>query len=84
MTNKNILNEVKRKPNNKVRLNVGRCEKPEEEMNFLQAFIILLLTVFAFAGLFMLVQRAMDINALNNCEEHRDCAEVIRDINGRE
>ena len=49
----------------------------EKEMNFLQAFIILLLAIFAF----FLLQRAMDINALQNCEEKRDCAEVIRDIN---
>ena len=78
MKTKNILNEVKRKPNNKILLNIGLCEKPEKEMNFLQAFIILLLAVFFFFAF----QRATDIRALNNCEIHGDCAEVIRDING--
>lgn len=95
----NILNERPRRKNNKKALaEISRMKsiafendikrasssflevkKPEKEMNFLQAFIILLLAVFAF----FLLQRAWDIHALNTCELHGDCAEVIRDINGK-
>jgi len=55
-----------------------RYIEKEPEMNFLQAFIILLLAIFSF----FLLQRALDIHALNTCEAKGDCAEVIRDING--
>lgn len=79
----NILGERKRKPNNKILLNIGLCEKPEPEMNFWQALVLLVVVFLALYTCFVLTQRAVDINALNNCEEKGDCVEVIRDINAR-
>lgn len=77
---KNILNEVKRKPNNKILLNVGLCEKPE--MNFAQALSVIIIVIVAFGILFPLVLRAVDTYLLSNCEIHNDCSKIIRDING--
>ena len=78
---KNILGERPRNKNNKkILLNIGLCEKPQP-MSKVKAFIIIALTLLAFVGFFKVSQRAMDIHALNTCEQYGDCAEVIRDIN---
>lgn len=89
MKNKNILGERPRKKNNKkidtnadVYIFSPQHGKPQP-MSKVQAFIIIALTLLAFVGLFKLSQRAMDIHALNTCEQYGDCAEVIREINGR-
>ena len=54
-----------------------------DELNFLQAFIILVITLVLFTVIFPLAQRAMDIQSLHNCELRGDCSEVIRDINNK-
>lgn len=79
---KNILGEVKRKKNNKILLNIGLCEKPQVEMSFGKAFAIVIGAILVFGVLFPLLQRAVDIKALQNCKTQGDCSEVIRDING--
>ena len=52
-----------------------------DELNFLQAFIILVITLVLFTVIFPLAQRAMDIQSLQTCEVYGDCAEVIKHIN---
>lgn len=107
---KNILGELKRKPNNKKITSRKRAlelacdymakrgkivddmiddammhsfqykKPPQEEMSLAKAIIIVATAILVFA-LFPLLQRAMDIKALQNCKTQGDCSEVIRDIN---
>ena len=56
--------------------------RPEpKEMNFIQALIMLIIVFILFTAIFPLIQRAVDIQALQTCEAYGDCSEVIRDIN---
>lgn len=52
-----------------------------DELNFLQAFIILVITLVLFTVIFPLAQGAIDRQSLHNCELYGDCAEVIKHIN---
>lgn len=54
-------------------------EKPE--LNFWQALAVIVVVFLTLFTGFKFLQRAMDINALNTCEDRGDCTEVIRDIN---
>lgn len=79
---KNILNERPCKKNNKIYGAKVFCEHlKQKEMSFGKAFAIVIGAVLVFGVLFPILQHAVDTNALNNCKEHGDCAEVIRDIN---
>lgn len=61
----------------------GKISVLPKELNFLQAFIMLVITLVLFTVIFPLAQRAMDIQAVHNCELRGDCSEVIRDINNK-
>ena len=54
-----------------------------EEMNFIQALLIIVGTVVAFIVMLNLLQRAVDIEALQTCEQNNNCSEIIREINNR-
>ena len=52
-------------------------------LNFIQALLIIVGTVVAFIVMLNLLQRAVDIEALQTCEQNNNCSEIIREINNR-
>ncbi len=54
--------------------------KPEE-INFVSAILVLIISFACFTILLPLLQRAADIQSLPDCELHGDCAEIIKNIN---
>lgn len=63
-----------------------RVKENTEELNFIDSltyFLLLIIigSIIIVKIIFPVVQRAVDIEALNTCEMRGDCAEVIKDIN---
>lgn len=72
------------KTGGKCRLRVDKNDNwhlPAKELNFLEALLILIIVFILFTVIFPLIQRAVDIQALQTCEAYGDCSDVIRDIN---
>ena len=61
-----------------------KIARPEpREMNFLEAFLLMMLAFICFTIILPLLQRAADIQSLPDCELHGDCAEIIKNINNK-
>lgn len=70
-----ILRKGKPISNGVIKLDL--CDKLQEEMSLTKAIVIVATAILVFT-LFPLLQRAVDIKALQNCEAYGDCSEVIR------
>lgn len=67
--------------NEHIKSNFNRDRKQDKDLNFLQAFLLIAITLALVIIIGRQFLKAIDRHALATCEYYNDCSEVIRHLN---